>query len=871
MEKHYPPRAIESRWQREWEKRGTFEARADAPGDKYYALEMFPYPSGRLHMGHVRNYSIGDVVARYRKKRGHNVFHPIGWDAFGLPAENAAIERGTHPASWTYDNIDAMREQLQALGFGYDWGREIATCRPEYYRWEQLVFTRALERGLVYRKKALVNWSERMRTVLANEQVIDGRDYRYGEPVVQKELTQWFFRITAYAEELLEGIDRLEGSWPERVLLEQRARIGKSHGARVDFRLESPVGGEETLPVFTTRPDTLWGVTFMSLAPEHPLALRLAAGTEREKEVRDFVQRTLAEDKRKRGSEDYEKEGVFTGRYCVNPVNGRRVPIHVANFVLMDYGTGAVMAVPAHDQRDFEFARKYEIPIEVVIRPPDGTPPDPAEMGEAYVDDGVQVASGPFDGKHNREAIDEIIDYLAERGMGDRTVSYRLRDWCISRQRYWGAPIPVVYCDRCEAVPVPDEDLPVELPEDVSLDREGGSVLARCPSFVETTCPSCGGPARRESDTFDTFVESSWYHLRYTSPRCGTAPLDPAEVSHWLPVDQYIGGIEHAVGHLVYARFYHRLMQDLGFFEKDVPREPFSRLLTQGMVCKETLLTRDENGQPVWHAADEVKDGKSLVDGRPVEVGRVEKMSKSRRNGVDPGEIIERYGADSARLFTLFASPPENDLVWKDEGVEGVHRFLTRIWNMVRRRRESLIEAGSYSGDGSDLDEESRALWRLTHKTIAAVSEDIEQRFHFNTAIARCMELVNAISKLGPPRGDAAADAVQREALFSLLGMLSPFAPHVAEELWEALGGEGLAAEAAWPKHDERAVADEVVTIAVQVEGKLRATVEVPADADRDEMERAALADENVRRHVEGKTVRKVIVVPGKLVNVVVG
>jgi leucyl-tRNA synthetase len=869
MDKHYDPQEIEPRWQRVWAERRTFEARADAPGQKFYALEMFPYPSGRLHMGHVRNYSIGDVVARYRKQRGCNVFHPIGWDAFGLPAENAAIERGVHPATWTYDNIAAMRGQLQSLGLAYDWSREIATCHPEYYRWEQLVFTRAFERGLVYRRQALVNWSERMQTVLANEQVVDGRDYRYGEPVVQKELTQWFFRTTAYAEELLAGLDELAGTWPERVLLEQRARIGRSHGARVDFRLERTVDGETLLPVFTTRPDTLWGVTFMSLAAEHPLALKLARGTPREAEVNAFVQKVLAEDKRKRGSEDYEKEGVFTGRYCVNPVNGERVPIHVANFVLMDYGTGAVMAVPAHDQRDFEFAKRYGLPIKVVIRPPDGAALDPAAMTRAYVDDGVQVASAQFDGLPNRTAVERIADFLAERGWGGKTVSYRLRDWCISRQRYWGAPIPVVYCDACDVVPVPDDRLPVRLPESVVFQAEGGSPLKRCEEFVRTSCPRCGKPARRETDTFDTFVESSWYFLRYTSPRCASAPLDPAAVAAWLPVDQYIGGIEHAVGHLIYARFYHRLMQDLGFFPAGVPREPFTRLLTQGMVCKETLFTTDDKGQPIWHAADEVQDGRSLRDGRPIATGRVEKMSKSKRNGVDPNEIITRCGADSARLFTLFASPPENDLVWKDEGVEGVHRFLTRIWNLVRSRLEDLRGPAADSS-GGDLPAEAAGLRRLTHQTIAAVTDDIEKRFHFNTAIARCMELVNALSKFQAD-GGAGSIAAERESFGALIRMLAPFAPHVAEELWHEIGGAGLVAEAPWPVADPLVARDDLVTIAVQVMGKLRATVEAPADAGREELERLALAHDNVRRHLAGKTVRKVVVVPGKLVNIVAG
>ena len=869
MRQKYDPKEIESKWQEIWARDGAFEARSDAPGEKFYVLEMFPYPSGRLHMGHVRNYSIGDVVARYRKKRGYNVFHPIGWDAFGLPAENAAIERGVHPAGWTYENIDTMRDQFKTLGLAYDWGREIATCHPEYYRWEQLVFTRAMEKGLVYRKKALVNWSEKMQTVLANEQVIDGRDYRYGLPVVQKELTQWFFKTTAYAEELLAGLDELEGKWPPRVLLEQRARIGKSHGARVVFKLEEPVDGDEDLPIFTTRPDTLWGVTFMSLAAEHPLALKLAAGTDREAEVGAFVQKVLAEDKRKRGSDDYEKEGVFTGRYCVNPVNGDRVPIYIANFVLMDYGTGAVMAVPAHDQRDFEFARVYDIPVKVVISPPDGAKLDPATMTEAYVDDGIQVDTPGFDGMNNREAIEKIADHLQEKGWGGKTINYRLRDWCVSRQRYWGAPIPVVYCDDCDVVPVPEDQLPVRLPEDVTFESDGGSPLARCESFVNTTCPRCGKPARRETDTFDTFVESSWYHLRYTSPRHEAAPVDPAEVAHWLPVDQYIGGIEHAVGHLVYARFYHKLMGDLGFFAGEAAREPFSRLLTQGMVCKETLYTTDEKGQPEWHEADEVEDGVSKLNGRQVSIGRVEKMSKSKRNGVDPNEIIATFGADSARLFTLFASPPENDLAWKDEGVEGVNRFLSRVWNMVHGRIESIRASAPYSGDGADLSPAATELRRETHKTIAAVTDDIENRFHFNTAIARCMELTNVISKFSLEDGDGPAASVQRDALVALAGMLSPFAPHIAEQLWEDMGLEGTASLSPWPTWDDSVAADDVVTIAVQVMGKLRGTIEVPSGCAKEEMEKLAMEHENVARHLEGKTVRKVVVVPGKLVNVV--
>ncbi|MCP4603876.1 MAG: leucine--tRNA ligase [Proteobacteria bacterium] len=869
MQKSYDSKIVEARWQKQWEEQGVFRARVDGPEPKFYMLEMFPYPSGRIHMGHVRNYAIGDVVARYKWKQGFKVMHPMGWDAFGLPAENAAIERGIHPAGWTYDNIREMRTQLKTLGLSYDWSREIATCHPGYYKWEQMVFTRALAEGLVYRKTALVNWSEKMQTVLANEQVIDGRDYRYGLPVIQKELTQWFFKTTAYAEALLEGIEELDGNWPERVLSEQRARIGKSYGAEIVFRLEEPVDGSADLPVFTTRPDTLWGVTFMSLAPEHPLARKLAIGTECEEAVLNFVNRVQLEDKHRRGADDYEKEGIFTGRYCTNPVNNQKIPIYVANFVLMDYGTGAVMAVPAHDQRDYEFARKYDIPIKVVIQPRDSEPLNPDTMTEAYVDDGVQVNSDQFDGLFNRDAIEKIADYLSEKGCGGKTVSYRLRDWCVSRQRYWGAPIPVVYCDTCDVQPVPDEQLPVLLPENVVFTADGGSPLARAEEFVNTTCPKCGKAAKRETDTFDTFVESSWYHLRYTSPRYEGGIIDEDEVKMWLPIDQYIGGIEHAVGHLVYSRFYHRLLRDLGFVPKEVPAEPFSRLLTQGMVCLETLYTVDDKNQPVWHYPYEVENGVSKINGQTIEVGRLEKMSKSKRNTVDTNDIIAKYGVDSARMFTLFASPPENDLVWRDEGVEGIHRFLSRLWRIVWERKTSLTESAPYSGDGADLSDESVALRRLTHKTAATVTIDIEKRFHFNTAIARCMELTNVLIKFEAGPDDAAAKSVERDAVFTLVGLLTPFAPHYSEELWEAMKGKGYAAHAPWPTWDDAVAADDVVTIAIQVIGKLRARIEMSADASKEEMERLALENENVQRHIAGKTVRKVIVVPGKLVNIV--
>ncbi|MBN2803603.1 MAG: leucine--tRNA ligase [Deltaproteobacteria bacterium] len=870
MTKKYTPKDIEPKWQSYWEKERTFYTDHSSDKPKFYMLEMFPYPSGRLHMGHVRNYSIGDVVARYKKKCGFNVMHPFGWDAFGLPAENAAIERGIHPSTWTYSNIKDMRGQLQKLGLGYDWDKEIATCHPDYYKWEQLVFVRALEKGLVYRKKALVNWSEKMQTVLANEQVIDGCDYRYGLPVVQKELTQWFFKTTAYAEDLLEGINNeLEGNWPDRVLLEQRARIGKSHGAQVDFKLETPVDDETLISVFTTRPDTLYGVTFMSLAPEHPMAQKLAKGTSEEKAVNDFIQKVLMEDKHKRGADDYEKEGVFTGKHCINPVNGDKIPVYIANFVLMDYGTGAVMAVPAHDQRDFEFAKKYDIPIKIVISPKDGTKLNPEDMTEAFTGAGFEVNSGEFDNVSNDEAKEAIASHLERTGVGGKTVNYRIRDWCVSRQRYWGAPIPIIYCEKCGAVPVPENQLPVLLPEDVEFKAEGGSPLARNEEFINTECPKCGGSARRETDTFDTFMESSWYQLRYASPRYEEAPLDGKEVEKWLPVDQYIGGIEHAVGHLMYSRFYHRLMQDLGFFPKTVSSEPFKKLLTQGMVCKEAKYTLDANGQPVWHSDDKIDDNNlSLINGEKVTTGRVEKMSKSKHNGVDPEKIMEQYGVDSARMFVLFASPPENDLVWKEEGVEGVHRYLSRVWNMVQTRKDDVAAAKTYSGNGEDLADDAAELWKLTHQTIKKVTGDIHDKFHFNTAIARCMELMNAISKFNHENIDV-NKSVQKDAVASLVNLLSPFAPHVCEEMWTLIGEQGDVCNAPWPTFDERALKENTVTIALQVMGKLRGKMDVPADCSKQDLEKLALEHENVKKHIEGKTVRKIIVVPGKLVNIV--
>ncbi|GAB6062433.1 leucine--tRNA ligase [Deferrisoma palaeochoriense] len=854
MDVRYHPEAVETKWQRRWAEQKTFKVTEDPARPKYYVLEMFPYPSGRIHMGHVRNYTIGDVVARYKRMRGFNVLHPMGWDAFGMPAENAAIASGVHPAKWTRENIAYMKRQLQRMGFSYDWDRELATCDPSYYRWEQWLFLKMLEKDLVYRKTTTVNWCETCATVLANEQVEQGRCWRCGEEVGEKELPGWFFRITRYADELLEWTEKLPG-WPPQVLTMQRNWIGKSHGAEVTFPLADREGA---ITVFTTRPDTLYGVTFMSLAPEHPLALELAAGTEQEAEVRAFVERVRRQDKIRRTSDEAEKEGVFTGAYCVNPLTGERVPIFVANFVLMEYGTGAVMAVPAHDQRDFEFAKKYGLPIRVVIEP-EGQTLDPATMTEAYEGEGRMVRSGPFDGTPNREGIQAVIRHLEEKGIGRGTVNYRLRDWGISRQRYWGAPIPVVHCESCGIVPVPEKDLPVVLPEDVEFPEGRVLPLAEIPSFYETTCPACGRPARRETDTMDTFVESSWYFARYTCADYDEGMLDPERVHYWMPVDQYIGGIEHAVLHLLYSRFYTKVLRDLGLLRVD---EPFTNLLTQGMVCMETQRCPTHG----WLLPEEAEGGRCKACGAEVVRGRVEKMSKSKKNVVDPEHLIARYGADTARLFSLFAAPPEKDLEWSEEGVEGAYRFLRRVWRLVAENADWLRETEPFAG--GDLEGPARALRRKAHETLQKVTADIEDRFHFNTAIAATMELVNEMASFEPKT--EVDRRVFREAVDLLLLMLAPMVPHLAEDLWEGLGHDTPLSDAAWPEVDPAALVRDLITVVVQVNGKLRGRIEVAPDADEAAVREAALADENVRNHVEGKTLVKTVWVPGRLVNLVV-
>jgi leucyl-tRNA synthetase len=817
----YDPQAVEAKWQQRWEAERTFTVRP-VPGRRaYYVLEMFPYPSGRLHMGHVRNYSIGDVIARHRRMCGEQVLHPMGWDAFGLPAENAAIKHGTHPARWTADNIAHMRGQLRRLGFSYDWERELATCEPGYYRWEQLFFLRMLERGLAYKRRAIVNWCERCGTVLANEQVVDGRCWRCDTVVTQRELEQWFLRITAYADELLRDLGRLQG-WPERVLTMQRNWIGRSEGAEIRFPLDGRPGD---VTVFTTRPDTLFGVTFMSLAVEHPLVRELVAGTPAGREVLEFAARVRAMPRVERAQ---GKEGVATGVYCRHPITGDRIPIWVANFVLMDYGTGAVMAVPAHDQRDFELAHAHGLPIRVVVQP-EGETFEPAAMTSAWEGPGRLVDSGEFTGLESEAAKTRIAGSLATRGLGGPTVSYRLRDWLISRQRYWGAPIPVVYCEACGMVPVPEAELPVVLPEDVALTGTGGSPLAAHEAFVKARCPRCGGTARRETDTCDTFVESSWYFARYCSPRNDAVPFEPGETRYWLGdngVDRYIGGIEHAVLHLLYARFFTKVLRDLGFLQLD---EPFANLLTQGMV---------------------IKDGSA--------------MSKSRGNVVEPDYLIARYGADTARLFCLFAAPPERDLDWNDQGVEGMSRFLHRLWRLVQTLGPRLAAPGTPIP--AELAESDRELHRLTHRTIERVSVDVGERLHFNTAIAAVMELVGGLST----HADAAGPAVLREAVDTTLRLLAPFVPHVTNELWERSGHPAPLDDEPWPAADPAALVRELIELPVQVNGKVRGRITVAADAAEADVLAAALADERVRQHVGDRPLRKQVVVPGRLVSLVV-
>ena len=873
MHERYEPSEIEPKWQQRWTESKAFavgDAGDDPTREKFYLLEMLPYPSGRIHMGHVRNYAIGDVLARQLRMRGKTVLHPMGWDAFGMPAENAAIERKRHPMEWTYSNIEQMRAQLQQLGYSYDWSREIATCDSSYYRHEQAMFLQMLERGLAYRKRAIANWCEHCQTVLANEQVEDGQCWRCANPVVMKELLQWFIKTTAYAQELLDGHAKLD--WPSSVITKQKNWIGRSEGAEIRFAFDQPVAGEASFTVFTTRPDTLYGVTFVSIAAEHPLALELAKGGANEAEVRAFIERIRIEHRTKRDDGDVDKQGIFTGRYAIHPLTGQSVPIWIANFVLMDYGTGAVMAVPAHDERDFEFARKYGLDLKVVIQPEGVAALDVTTMKTAFTDSGVLVGSGAHDGLPNEAAKSAITAELVGKSVGKATISYRLRDWLVSRQRYWGSPIPVIHCPTHGVVPVPEKDLPVLLPQDVVITGEGGSPLARHASFVNTTCPTCGEPARRETDTFDTFVESSWYFERYTTPREENRPVDPERARGWLPVDLYIGGEEHAVMHLIYARVWHYLMMDLGYLPKDTAREPFSKLVCQGMVCQEAFYSTDPQNpaHKTWCYPEdmELRDGKRFTKDTGLELhsAGVVKMSKTKRNVVDPDEVVAKFGADAVRLFVLFAAPPEGQVDWSEAGLEGASRFLQRVWRLVRDRRDVLVATQPFAGGA--LEGAARDLRRMTHRTIDRVTRDLGDRMQPNTGIAAMMELVNALYSF---KADGEVDrAVVREAIDVLISLLSPFAPHIADELSEALGGEGNLLAKGWPALDADALREDTIELPVQVNGKIRGRVIVAPAADEATVLAAARADANVAVYLEGKALKKVIYVAGRILTLVV-
>ncbi len=858
LTERYEPARIEPLVQRHWHDHQTFKAVEDKSKEKFYCLCMFPYPSGRLHMGHVRNYTIGDVIARYQRMQGKNVLQPMGWDAFGLPAENAAIENNVPPARWTRSNIDYMRGQLQRLGFAYDWSRELATCNPDYYRWEQWFFTQLYEKGLVYRATAVVNWDPVDQTVLANEQVIDGCGWRSGAPVERREIPQWFLRITAYADELLEELDRMD-EWPEAVKTMQRNWIGRSQGLQIRFALSD---GSGDLEVFTTRPDTLQGATYMAVAPEHPLAVAAAS---RDPQVAELLQSCKHQSTSEATMETMEKRGLSLGITVDHPLTGDALPVWVANFVLMGYGTGAVMSVPAHDQRDYEFAKRNDLPIRQVVRPVDGSVIDIEQ--EAYTEHGLLVNSGEYDGLDFQQAFDAIANYLEAQGRAERRTQYRLRDWLVSRQRYWGCPIPVLYDENDKVVPESAERLPVVLPEEINWTGVT-SPLRSMPEFMQTTLPD-GRPARRETDTFDTFFESSWYFTRFACADSTTGMVDE-RADYWMPVDIYIGGIEHAVLHLLYARFFHKAMRDAGLVKS---AEPFKRLLTQGMVCKETYFRDGENGRKQYFNPEQVEveldaKGRALTaraksDGQPVTIGPVEKMSKSKNNGIDPQALIDRYGADTVRLYTMFAAPPDQSLEWSDSAVEGQFRFLKSLWRQVTEHvaQDAPVDAGSQS-------DALKAVRRHIHETIVKVSDDVSRRYKFNTAIAAVMELLNHLSRMTVDT--AAAYVVRQEGLESVVLLLAPIVPHITAVLWQALGHTDELSAAAWPKADAAALTRDEVEMVVQVNGRKRAVVSVPIHADPAACEVIALADGNVQRFVAAKEIRKIIVVPGKLVNVVV-
>lgn len=867
--REYSFKDVESKWQKKWSDESTYKTENSVEGkENYYVLEMLPYPSGKLHVGHARNYTIGDVIARYKRMKGFNVLHPMGWDSFGLPAENAAIQNGAHPAIWTKSNIDNMRRQLKLIGLSYDWDREIASYLPEYYKWNQWIFKKMYEKGLVYKKKSTVNWCPDCQTVLANEQVEDGMCWRHSKtPVIQKDLEQWFFKITEYADELLTGHKELKDGWPEKVLTMQKNWIGKSFGTEINFTV---VETGEKLPVFTTRIDTIFGVTYAVIAPEHPLVNEIMKTNPSIKEAVSNMKNT---DMIERTAEGKEKNGIETGYHVINPVNGEKLPLWIGDYVLMNYGTGAVMAVPTHDERDFAFAKKYNLDLKVVINPVDKKTKEeivisPENMENAFVGTGIMTNSGEFNGLSSKEALGKIAEFVEEKGYGERTTKYRLKDWGVSRQRYWGTPIPALYCEKCGVVMEKDENLPVTLPTDVEFSGNGNP-LETSESFKHAVCPVCGGEARRDTDTMDTFVDSSWYFLRYCDPKNTDLPFAKEIVDGWTPVDQYIGGIEHAVMHLLYSRFFTKVLRDLGLLKSN---EPFKRLLTQGMVLGPSYYSPKQNKflypSQVTMKGDQAFDSET---GEELQV-KIEKMSKSKNNGVDPEEMIEKYGADTTRLFIMFAAPPEKELEWNENGLAGAYRFLSKIWRMILENKEE-IEHGTINYD--NLTKEDKKVVRKLHQTIKKVTESIEDNYHFNTSIAAIMELINEVQEfktniLDVEKGSSESKKVFTEAMTKIVVMLSPFAPHFAGELWEEMGGNGEIEEQPWPEHVEALTISEEVAIAVQVNGKVRGTLEVDRNISKEDLEKLALDLENVKKHMEDKTVAKVIIVPNKIVNIVV-
>ncbi|WP_311971784.1 leucine--tRNA ligase [Pseudomonas baltica] len=866
MHELYQPREIEAAAQTFWDEQKSFEVSEQPGKETFYCLSMFPYPSGKLHMGHVRNYTIGDVISRYQRMLGKNVLQPMGWDAFGMPAENAAMKNNVAPAKWTYENIAYMKTQLRSLGLAVDWSREVTTCKPDYYRWEQWLFTRLFEKGVIYRKNGTVNWDPVDQTVLANEQVIDGRGWRSGAVIEKREIPMYYFKITAYADELLSSLDDLPG-WPEQVKTMQRNWIGKSKGMEVQFPYhQASIGEAGTLKVFTTRPDTLMGATYVAVAAEHPLATLAAVNNP---ELQAFIHECKSGSVAEADVATQEKKGLPTSLFVEHPLTGEKLPVWVANYVLMHYGDGAVMAVPAHDERDFEFAVKYNLPIKPVVRTSVGDL-TPAPWMAAYNEHGTLINSGEFDGLDFEGAFDAIEVALIKKNLGASRTQFRLRDWGISRQRYWGCPIPIIHCDACGDVPVPENQLPVVLPEDVVPDG-AGSPLARMPEFYECNCPKCGAPAKRETDTMDTFVESSWYYARYASPHYEGGLVEKSAADHWLPVDQYIGGIEHAILHLLYARFFHKLMRDEGLVNSN---EPFKNLLTQGMVIADTYYRREANGAYTWFNPADVeleRDSKAKVisaklkaDGLPVEIGGTEKMAKSKNNGVDPQSMIDQYGADTCRLFMMFASPPDMSAEWSDSGVEGSHRFLKRVWRLAQAHVSQGLPAKL---DVAALNDEQKAVRRAIHLAIKQASQDVGQHHKFNTAIAQVMTLMNVLEKA--PNASVQDRALVQEGLETVTLLLAPITPHISHELWHQLGHSQPVIDAGWPVLDDSALVQDTLTLVIQVNGKLRGQIDMPASASREEIEAEARSNENVLRFIDGLTIRKVIVVPGKLVNIV--